>query len=152
MKKSVLVVIVLTLSLICAGLAFADQAADAKANVEKAIAMVKEQGVDATLKAVADPKGPFVSGDLYIFAGALDKIIMVAHPFKPQLVNKDLRLFKDIKGKQFFNEFVEVAKTKGAGWVDYYWPKPGGSKPVAKASYVQRVPGENLYFGCGIYK
>jgi len=125
---------------------------EAKALVKQALAMAKDKGVEATLKAIADPKGPFAKGDLYIWAGSLEKVVMVAHPYKPKLVNKDLTLFKDVKGKQFFNEFVEVAKKKGSGWVDYYWPKPGGKQPVPKTSYVEAVPGQKLYFGCGVYK
>lgn len=152
MRKIVVGALVLALVICGAGMAWADQAAEAKANVKKAIAMVKEKGVDATLKAIADPKGPFCKGNLYIWAGSLDKVQMVAHPYKPKLVGKDLSLFKDVNGKQFFNEFVKVAKEKGSGWVDYMWPKPGEKKPSPKTSYVERVPGENLYFGCGIYK
>ncbi len=152
MKKGILLALVAALCLAWSGLAAAQTADEAKADVQKAIAMAKEKGVDATLKAIADPKGPFAKGELYVWAGALDKVIMVAHPYKPELVNKDLTVFKDIKGKQFFNEFVKVAKEKGSGWVDYYWPKPGSKEPVLKTSYVEAVPGQNLYFGAGVYK
>ena len=152
MKKGILLALVAALCLAWSGLAAAQTADEAKADVQKAIAMAKEKGVDATLKAIADPKGPFAKGELYVWAGALDKVIMVAHPYKPELVNKDLTVFKDIKGKQFFNEFVKVAKEKGSGWVEYYWPKPGQKEPVLKSTYVERVPGTKVYFGCGFYK
>ncbi|MBI4798860.1 MAG: cache domain-containing protein [Desulfarculus sp.] len=154
MKKGILMALALMLCLTWSGLAIAaeaDSPDQAKALVKKAVAMAKEKGMDDTLKAVADPKGPFVSGDYYIWAGALDKVIMVAHPHQPQLVNKDLTVYKDIKGKQFFGEFVVKAK-EGGGWVDYYWPRPGTKEQVAKSSYVEAVPGQNVYFGCGIYK
>lgn len=152
MKRFLLVAVALVLCVFWAGLAFALTPAEAEANVKAAIAMVKAKGVDETLKAIADPKGPFSKGDLYVWAGALDKVQMVAHPYKPKLVGRDLSMFKDTNGKQFFNEFVKVAKEKGSGWVDYMWPKPGEKKPSAKTSYVERVPGQNLYFGCGVYK
>ena len=34
----------------------------------------------------------------------------------------------------------EVAH-KGGGWVDYIWPRPGTTKPVAKSSYAMEVKG-----------
>jgi cytochrome c len=152
MKRFLLIAVALTLCVCWAGMSLASTPAEAEANVKAAIAMVKAKGVDETLKAIADPKGPFCKGDLYIWAGSLDKVQMVAHPYKPKLVGRDLSMFKDTNGKQFFNEFVKVAKEKGSGWVDYMWPKPGEKKPSPKTSYVERVPGENLYFGCGVYK
>jgi signal transduction histidine kinase len=152
MKKSLVWVIVLALGLLWSGMANAAPADEAMALVKKGVAMVKEKGVDETLKVVGDPKGALVNGEFYLWAGPLDKITMVAHPFTPHLVGKDLGMFKDINGKLIFVEFAEVAKTKGSGWIDYMWPKPGEKTPSSKSSYVERVPGENLYFGCGIYK
>jgi len=152
MKRFLLVAVALALCVCWVGSVAAATPAEAEANVKAAIAMEKAKGVDATLKAIADPKGPFAKGDLYIWAGSLDKVQMVAHPYKPQLVGKDLSMFKDTNGKQFFNEFVKVAKEKGSGWVDYMWPKPNEKKPSPKTSFVERVPGQNLYFGCGVYK
>jgi signal transduction histidine kinase len=47
----------------------------------------------------------------------------------------------------------EVAKTKGAGWVDYMWPKPGEKTPSLKVSYVKlvKVDGEDIVVGCGVW-
>ena len=49
-------------------------------------------------------------------------------------------------------EFVDVAKSKGEGWVLYMWPKPGAEAPAKKLTYVYRVPGKNLLVGAGIYE
>ena len=49
-------------------------------------------------------------------------------------------------------EFINVAKGKGAGWVDYMWPKPGEKKPSLKTTYVYKVPGESVIMAAGIYK
>lgn len=152
MRKFLLVSLVLLLSVCWVGAALADQAADAKALVKAAIAMAKAQGVEAALKASADPKGPFIKGDLYVFAGSISKVQLTAHPYKPQLVGKDLSGMKDIKGKLFFIEFGNVAKDGGSAWVDYYWPKPGGKKPVLKSSYIEGLAGSDTYFGAGVYK
>ena len=45
----------------------------------------------------------------------------------------------------------EVAETKGSGWVEYMWAKPGEKEPSPKKSFVKKVPGENLYVGAGFY-
>jgi signal transduction histidine kinase len=51
-------------------------------------------------------------------------------------------------------EFIETAKTKGSGWVDYMWPKPGEKNPSKKLSYVKRTKmpdGEMVIVGAGTY-
>lgn len=152
MRRFLVLGLVLSLGLLWIGTAVADKAADTKALVDKGVAMVKSKGKAATLKAIGDKKGPFVVGDLYLFAGPLDKTTLAAHPIKPALAGKDLSKVKDPKGKLLFVEFIKVAKKPGSGWVDYYWPKPGKDKPVLKRTYIKRVPGENLYIGAGYYK
>ena len=76
---------------------------------------------------------------------------MVVHPFKPELDGKDLSENKDPNGKRLFVEFATVAKSNGAGFVDYLWPKPGFSKPVPKISYVKYFPQWDWIIGSGIY-
>ncbi len=152
MKKILALGMLVILGLTSVGFALADDAADTKALVEKGVAMVKEKGVDATLKAIGDPKGPFVKGELYLFAGSLDKVTASAHPFAAdKLVGPDLTNLKDPKGNQFFVKFKEVAEKPGTGWVEYWWPKPGEKDPALKKTYIMRVPGEKLYIGAGYY-
>ena len=76
---------------------------------------------------------------------------MVMHPIRPEMDGKDLSQIKDSKGKRFFAEFVEVAKKKGDGFVEYYWPKPGSSEPVEKISYVKVLPEWGWIVGSGLY-
>ena len=76
---------------------------------------------------------------------------MVMHPFKPELDGKDLSGLKDPNGKKLFMAMVEVCKRQGAGFVDYYWPKPGESEPVHKISYVKLFPEWGWIIGSGIY-
>ena len=47
---------------------------------------------------------------------------------------------------------LEIARTKGEGWVSYMVPKPGETKPSPKVSYVIKVPGQNVIVGAGIYE
>jgi methyl-accepting chemotaxis protein len=76
---------------------------------------------------------------------------MIMHPFKPDLNGKNLSGFKDPNGKRLFVDFVEICKKDGEGFVDYYWPKPGETKPVPKTSYVKLFPEWGWIIGTGIY-
>ena len=74
---------------------------------------MKEKGLDATLKAIGDPKGPFVEGDLYLFAGALDKVTLIAHPLAAaKLVGPDLSKTKDSKGNFFLSSSRKWPKSR----------------------------------------
>ncbi|BBN54947.1 hypothetical protein TRE132_30720 [Pseudomonas chlororaphis subsp. aurantiaca] len=63
--------------------------------------------------------------------------VMVMHPTNPKLDGQNLSAIRDPDGFAVFNEMVAIAKAKGAGMVNYRWPKPGASEPVQKTSYVQ---------------
>lgn len=76
---------------------------------------------------------------------------MIMHPISAKLENTDLGTLKDATGKAFFTEFIAVVKSKGAGYVDYMWPKPGSDQPVPKVSYVQGFKEWNWLIGSGIY-
>jgi len=152
LKKTLTLFLVLCLGLLTWGVAVADDAADAKALVEKGVAMVKDKGLDATLKAIGDPKGEFVKGDLYLFAGSLDKVTLLAHPLAAaKLVGPDLTAMKDSKGNFFFVKFKETAAGAGSGWVEYMWPKPGAKEDSLKKTFVMRVPGQQAYIAAGYY-
>ena len=76
---------------------------------------------------------------------------MVMHPTNPKLDGKDLSAIKDPDGFALFNEMASLAKTKGAGMVDYRWPKPGSDAPVQKTSYVQLFEPWGWVIGSGVY-
>jgi cytochrome c len=156
MKKSIYSMLVICLSLFLATSGFAAEGATKEeciAKAKEAAAMVNELGAEAAYAKINDPKGPFVWKNTYVFALTADTASITAHPFKPGLIGKNLLGIKDVNGKMFFAEFVEVAQSgTGAGWVSYMWPKPEEKKPSPKISYIYRVPGENLAMGAGIYE
>ncbi|MDK9725465.1 MAG: methyl-accepting chemotaxis protein [Sterolibacteriaceae bacterium MAG5] len=76
---------------------------------------------------------------------------VVMHAAKPELDGKDMSQLKDPNGKLLFNEFVAVVQKDGAGYVDYYWPKPGEKDPVPKISYVKGFAPWGWIVGTGIY-
>jgi signal transduction histidine kinase len=118
---------------------------------KKAAKAVTDKGMDTVIKLANDPKGPYVWKDSYIYIIDLNTKKVVAHPEKPALIGKDMSGIKDIKGKMFFVEIINLANEKGEGWVDYMWPKPGGQTPVAKSSYVLKVSGKPYALVAGYY-
>lgn len=121
---------------------------EAKAMVEKAIAYLKEHGVDKTLAEINEPGGLFAKGELYVFAYDLNGTL-VAHP-NPAIVGKNLLNQPDSKGKLFRKEISELAKTKGSGFVDYMYLDPVTKKERRKTTYIQKI--DDMIFCCGAYK
>ena len=77
--------------------------------------------------------------------------VIIQHPIKPQLIGKNLYNLKDKKGHYFFRKMLELCKTKGAGFIKYWWPKPGSDKPEPKLSYVKLFKPWGWIIGTGIY-
>ncbi|MHB8086908.1 MAG: cache domain-containing protein [Anaerolineaceae bacterium] len=84
---------------------------------------------------------------------------MIMHPNytsadKPEwYVVSGLEEYKDPTGKKIFVEFVEIAKEKGEGRVDYQWTRPGedNKPPTPKISYVKLIPDWGWVVGTGVY-
>ena len=145
--------IICTLTLVVGifvGCASADKAEDTVTLVDNAIALFKEKGSAAALKAINDEKGPLIKGEIYVFAATMDNVL-VGHPFDPSSRRINLSNMKDNSGTQIFRKFKEVVEKDGSGWVEYLWGKPGADKPSRKRSFVKKVPGENIYVGAGYY-
>ncbi|AYF48707.1 methyl-accepting chemotaxis protein [Pseudomonas fluorescens] len=77
--------------------------------------------------------------------------VMIMHPANPKLDGQNLSAIRDPDGFAVFNEFVILAKAKGAGIVNYRWPKPGAEAPVAKTSYIQLFEPWGWIIGSGVY-
>ena len=153
MKKISIVLLVFVLVASWMVVAFAEEqrgtAAQAKLMAEKAAEYVKANGRDKAVAEFNNPKGRFVKGDLYVLAFDLNGVI-VAHPTIPAQVGKNNTNLPDADGKYFRREILEVAKTKGAGWVDYKYLNPQTNKVEPKTSYVKKA--DELIVICGAYK
>lgn len=124
-------------------------AEEASALVKKAVAFLKKNGKDKSLAEFSDGKGQFIDRDMYIFVIDL-KGKMLAHGTLPKIIGKDVLEMKDPDGKFLFKDMLEVANTKGSGWVNYKWPNPISKNIEAKATYVEKV--DDMILGAGIYK
>lgn len=124
---------------------------EAVAMVKRAVAHMKKAGKAKAFADFADPANTqFHDRDLYIFVYDMDGTA-VAHGNNPKMVGKNLVDMKDIDGKFIIRGFIDVAKSKGSGWVDYKWPNPVTKNVEAKSSYVEKTE-DNLIVGAGIYK
>ena len=123
---------------------------EAQALVEKAVAFWQANGRDKAVAAFNDHQGPFIDRDLYIVAATLADGMRIAHGANPRMIGKSLADFKDIEGKPYGLEIMDVAKTKGAGWVDYKFSNPVTKKIMDKTSYVMRV--DDVVIFAGAYK
>ncbi|CAI8787182.1 Methyl-accepting chemotaxis protein McpP [Pseudomonas sp. IT-P12] len=77
--------------------------------------------------------------------------VMIMHPVNQKLDGQNLSAIRDPDGFAVFNEMVALAKAKGAGAIDYRWPKPGASDPVEKTSYVKLFEPWGWVIGSGVY-
>ena len=91
-------------------------------------------------------------GDTYLFLADMKGVALFNAGF-PKLEGTDVSGLKDANGKLINVELMKIAQSKGAGWVDYMWPKPGQTQPAQKWSYVKAVmvDGSPAYIGAGFY-
>jgi signal transduction histidine kinase len=120
-------------------------AAEAKAMLMRVVAELKKDE-KAALAKINKGEAGFKDRDLYPFCAGPDGI-NTAHPTE---VGKSMREAKDKAGKAFGAEMLKVAEEGKIKEVTYMWPRPGGTEPVQKVSYVTRV-GDQVC-GVGFYK
>ncbi|HIQ17926.1 MAG TPA: HAMP domain-containing protein [Novosphingobium capsulatum] len=77
---------------------------------------------------------------------------MAMHPLKPALEGTDVRSLTDSNGNRMFADMIAVVKAKGAGFVEYHWDKPDGTRGAPKISYVRGFAPWNVLIGTGVYK
>lgn len=121
---------------------------EAVAMVKKAVAYYKEVGRDKAIAEYNNQKGKFVDGELYIFAYDM-KGINLASP-NPKIIGRNMIDVKDVNGKPTVKSYLEVANTKGQGWVDFVWPHPITGALQQKTAYIEKV--DDILVACGIYK
>jgi signal transduction histidine kinase len=123
---------------------------EAIAMVKRAVALIKSDGKEKAFAAFSDPTNTsFHDRDLYIYVYDMNGVAL-AHGNNPKMVGKNLMGLKDNEGKAMIKELVDLAKSKGSGWVDFKWPNPVTKTVEPKAGYVEKV--DDILVGSGIYK
>ena len=141
----------LCLGLACSGaLANEPTEKDAIAMTERGAALVKSKGKDEMIKRISSKDPEFVQGELYVGMRDIKSGVMLAHPHNPSIVGKDLTDVPDANGKKYRRAIIDLASTKGKGWVDYMYKNPTTGKIEPKTTYVMKV--DDVVLEAGIYK
>ncbi len=78
--------------------------------------------------------------------------VLVMHPYRPDLVGKDLSTLPEIEGRQFITEAVKTVRAGGAGFIRYRWQfKDDPDIIMPKMSYVSLFEPWGWIVGSGIY-
>ena len=126
-------------------------AAEATAMVQKAVAHIKKAGRDKAFADFNNKSGAFTDRDLYVVVYDM-KGKVLAHGANEKLIGKDVLELRDMDGKYFVKERVEMM-SKGPdakGWQDYKFMNPVTRQIEPKSMFLQRL--DDMIVGCGIYK
>ncbi|MEQ1686498.1 MAG: cache domain-containing protein [Burkholderiaceae bacterium] len=135
-----------------AGVAHANEgatAAEATAMVKKGVAFIKAQGKDKGYAEISSKTSQFKDRDLYLVVYGLDGTVR-AHGANEKMIGKNLIELKDVDGKPFVKERVELAASKGTFWQDYKFTNPTNKKIEPKTAYCEKL--EDTAVCGGIYK
>lgn len=124
-------------------------AAEATAMVKKGVAFIKANGKDKGHAEISNKEGQFKDRDLYLVVYGLDGVVR-AHGANEKMIGKNLIDLKDVDGKPFVKERVELAQAKGTFWQDYKFTNPVSKKIEPKSMYCEKL--EDAVVCGGIYK
>jgi len=128
-----------------------EKAKQIAALVDKAAALLESKGKSAFAE-FRKPGSEWFNGDTYLFSADMKGMELFNAAF-PKYEGTDVSGLRDRNGKLINVELAKVAQSKGSGWVDYMWLKPGQSQPSQKWSYAKAVTiaGSPAYVGAGFY-
>jgi len=124
-------------------------AAEATALVKKGISFVKANGKLKGYAEISNKSGQFVDRDLYLVVYGLDGTVH-AHGANDKMIGKNLIDLKDIDGKEFVRERVQLARSKGTFWQDYKFTNPTNKKIEPKSMYCETM--DDAVLCGGVYK
>lgn len=101
--------------------------------VRGAVNSFYDQGAEATWASIDNPFGPFIRGDIFLFAYKFDGTC-VAHGQNPAFIGQEAMDAQDDYGKFYVQEMIKIARSpEGAGWLEYEW------RSAHKRAYVEQV-------------
>lgn len=151
-KLSISVVIAAAIAGTSIGAALAGDhatAAEAQAMLKKGIAFIKANGKEKGYAEISNKQGKFVDRDLYLTVYSLDGTVL-AHGANDKMIGKNLTDLKDIDGKAFVKERMDLARSKGTFTQDYKFTNPTTKKIEPKQMFCEKLD-ETVVCG-GIYK
>lgn len=122
---------------------------EAEAMVKKGVSFIKANGKDKGYAEITSKQSQFKDRDLYLVVYGLDGKVW-AHGANEKMVGRVLIELKDVDGKEFVKERVELGKAKANFWQDYKFTNPETKKVEPKSMYCERL--EDTVVCGGIYK
>ena len=144
----------------CIGTAPAQQD---RATPQEAVQRVRQaaqaiaESATAGLATYRDKNATSVWKDSYVFVVSCDgeKAVGVAHPIQQKFDGQPVAqalTFGPKPGEQLAADFCTEGQKPHGGWVEYDFPKPGGTQPERKVSYLLAVRGTPYVVGAGVYE
>jgi hypothetical protein len=124
-------------------------AAQATAMVKKGVAFIKANGKTKGYAEISTKGGQFSDRDLYLVVYGMDGMVH-AHGANEKMIGKNLIDLKDVDGKAFVKERIDLANAKGSFWQDYKFTNPENKKIEPKSMYCEKLD-DTVVCG-GIYK
>lgn len=123
---------------------------EAVSMVKKGVAAIKSESHDKAYAEFSDKDNKtWHNKDLYLVVYAMDGTVR-AHGANAKMIGKNLIDLKDVDGKAFVKERVDLAKSHASFWQDYKFTNPETKKIEPKAMYCERLD-DSVVCG-GIYK
>jgi cytochrome c len=129
----------------------ADREKQVKELVSSAVKLINSKG-EAAFAELNVKNGPWHKGETAIFVNSETGVEMV-NAAQPELVGKNIWNLKGPNGKMTVQEQWKLVKSKGKGWVDGLWVKPGTNKTVPNRAFVQgvKIKGKQFMVGAAYY-
>jgi signal transduction histidine kinase len=123
-------------------------AEQATAMVKKGVAFIQANGKDKGYAEISSKTTQFKDRDLYLVVYGLDGVVR-AHGANEKMIGRNLIELKDVDGKAFVKERVELGASKGTFWQNYKFTNPTNRKIEAKRMYCEKL--EDTVVCGGIY-
>jgi signal transduction histidine kinase len=107
-------------------------------------------GEEKALADFMDLEGPWVRGNVYIFAHDFNGTAL-ALPYLPSAVGTYRLDIQDERGAYIDQDMRSIALNDGSGFYEYVWNNPLTDQTEPKVSYVMKVD-DTWWLGAGIYE
>jgi len=122
---------------------------EAVAMVKKGVAYIKGNGREKAYAEITNKQGQFKDRDLYLVVYGLEGTVF-AHGANEKLVGHNIIDLKDVDGKPFVRERVEMAQKQPSFWQQYKYTDPLTKKIEPKEMYCERL--DDVVVCGGVYK
>jgi methyl-accepting chemotaxis protein len=110
---------------------------------------IRKHGLQRACQDFMQRESGFWNGQEYIFVLDMNGVCLSYAP-EPSRVGGNDGDLRDAEGTYFTRQNIELARSAGFGWSDYWIRNPATGMVEPKSVYVERV--DDVVLGCGIYR